>query len=326
MTKTSHISLVYYLSLTLLLTYSGCAAPAPKQSPQRHATTTAGLADPNAPALVATVNGYPIEKQTLVDLLLRGHGARILDELILTEVVRRHARQEKISLTEKLIDNELDRLLDDMAPDRPRAEQLSLLKYMLRRRQLTRPQFDLIIERQALLRRMVDKKVDITDEMIADEYQRRHGARVQVRQLVVATLRQIEIAEERLARGENFVNVVRDMSEDQRSAANDGLLPPFSRADENVPLALRLEAFQLTQVNPVSGVIQYRDDQSRDHWALMKLERSIPPDGTPLDEAHNELTTRLQQQIIGKRMFDLQESLRSAADINILDPQLQSVP
>lgn len=324
MTKLTHIELFQLLSITVGLIATGCADPAPGNLPQR--LPDHNLADANEATVVATVDGHPIEKDTLVDLLLRAHGPAMLDELVLTELVRSHARQKNVPLTEAMLDRELNRLLDDMAPARPRPEQLALLDYMLRRRRLTRPQFDLIIEREALLRRLVDQRVDITQDMLAAEFQRRHGPRVQVRQLVVGTLRQIELAQHRLAQGDPVLQIIRDMSQDQRSAANDGLLPPFSRADEQIPAPIRSAAFQLTQDDPRSPILQYRDDQSRDRWALLQLERTIEPDGTTLSQARDELTKRIKQQVIGKRMFDLQQSLRSAAEINIIDPKLQPPP
>jgi len=106
--------------------------------------------------VVARVNGQEITKSTLVALLLKARGKTMLDELILSEIIRQEAAKMGIAPSEDATKAELDRVLQDMAPDKSRRHQLALLDYMLQSRHMSRSEFDMILERQSLLRRMVD--------------------------------------------------------------------------------------------------------------------------------------------------------------------------
>ena len=118
---------------------------------------------------VARVNGQPIHRDTLRQALWKSYGRQLLDELVQLEMVRQHAEQKGITATAQHLGQEFNRLLEDMAPRQSRSRQLELLRYMLKSRGMARGQLDLILERQALLRLMVDQQVQITDEQIAQQ-------------------------------------------------------------------------------------------------------------------------------------------------------------
>lgn len=292
------------------------------------ASHSAPPSDTEQNAVIARVNGKPIAKSDLLAVLLVGRGKTVLDELILLEAVRQRAAQVGIAAAPHLVDAELDSILREMAPDQSARQQQALLQYMLQSRGLTRPEFDLIIQRQALLRQLVDPNVTITDQMLADEFQRRFGPKVLVRQLLLSSLHRIQQAQQRLQDGQDFAQLVRQMSEDELTLARQGLLGPFSTADEHIPQPVRDAAFKLQKPGQLSLPIRYLDQNNRSWWSLLQLEKLIPPDpsASPAksDQVRQELSSNLRQRIIRDKMFQLQQTIKDQANVEILDPALRS--
>jgi len=301
--------------LCLCLTLLGCSSGA-------RVTDTTEPIEP-ADATIARVNDEPIRQSELVSLLLAGYGGEVLDELVLTAIVRQYAARSQVSADKDMIAGELNGVLEDMAPGRNRRDQLALLDYMLQSRCMSRSEFDLLLERNALLRRLVDPNVVITDETLSGEYERRHGRRVEVRVLAVTSLRGIEAAKRRLVCGADFAALVREMSEDQPTLARDGLLGPICDADEDVPQALGKAAMQLQAVGDRSDIIAYRDDNHANWWCIVQLEKVIPADETSFADVREQLALSLQESLLRKRMFELQQQLQEDSAVHILDPALR---
>jgi len=273
--------------------------------------------------ILARVNGKAIKRGEIASVLLRGRGQRLVEELIGLEAVRQEAAKKNIQETDALVAAQLNRILADMAPEKPRREQLALLDYMLDSRGLTRPEFDLIVERQAMLRELVDPYVEVTEQMLRAEYERQHGRRVEVRQLVVSNIRKIEQVQKRLASDENFAEIVQEVSEEEQSLLRGGLLGPISLADEDVPEPIRAAALGLQTVGRFSAPFQYRDETGRQRWCLLQLERVIPADGISFDSVRDELARSIQKREIRRRIQELERSLRRKALVEIIDPMFK---
>ncbi len=306
--------LLFILSVFL----AGCDSSSPK--PTRMMQTQLPQ---NADPVIARVDGVEIKKNEMVDILLNGRGKTVLDELVLLQIVRNHAAKKSLTSSPEMIESEMDFILEDMAPGKNKKEQLDLFHYMLQSRGLTRPEFNLIVERQALLRRLVDPNPAITEEMIQAEFDRLHGPKVQVRRLVTGSRRQLESIQNKIALGYDFVELVRETSQDETTLPQDGLMPPFSAHDEQIPAEIRTAAFSLEQEGRFSNIIIYADEQHRQWCTLVRLEKKFPPDGISLEPVRPELAQTLQQKIIRKEMLDLQNQLKEKADINILDSRFK---
>jgi hypothetical protein len=309
---------ILILLFTLSVLFSGCNSPS-----QKPTGLTQSQPSQNINPVIARVDGVEIKKNDLVDILLAGRGRAVLEELTLLQVVRNHAAKRNLAATPEIIASELDIILEDMAPGKNKKEQLDLLQFMLQSRGMTRGEFNLIVERQALLRRMVDANPPITEEMLRMEFDRLHGPKVQVRRLVASSRRRLEDAQNKLALGYDFVQLIRDMSEDEATLPDEGLLPPFSVHDEEIPAEIRTAAFPLEREGQLSEIITYNDRELRQWCALLRLEKIIPPDDVSLETIRTELTETLKQKIIRKEMLNLQNRLKQKANINILDPMLK---
>jgi parvulin-like peptidyl-prolyl isomerase len=303
--------------LAIIVLAPGCHATPTQHDPSQPQT--------DQPQTVALVNDAAISQDSLIQLLLPAYGKKVLDEIILLELVRQQATTQGINLTEQMKQDELTRLLNDMAPDKPLNEQMALFNYMLKKRDLTRDIFDLILEKQSLLRRMVNQDVAVTEDMLTEEYQRQHGKCLVVRQIITSSFRGIAEVKKLLNAGTAFPELVRKMSEDQQSLAQDGLSQPFSIADTNIPQPLRDAAFALDHIGQISETFRYTDDKNAEWWCLIKLEKIIPADGVAIASVKEQLAETLRRITISKRMLDLQELLRNKAKITILEPALLKI-
>lgn len=274
---------------------------------------------------VATVNGYKIAERELLDVLLPSYGRDVLDDLILLEIVKQQAQEQGILVgkdVHRLREAELQRVLDDMAPDKPLHEQLSLLRYMLASRRMARAHFDIVLDKQALLRMMIDHNIEITDEMIKIEYKRQHGKRMQVRVLAMTNMREIEQVKRALAAGGDFVEMVETRSEEQVSLGNGGLVT-VSEIDDGVVVAeIREAAFELTKVGQLSDIISYRIDNDQ-WWAIIRAERITLSDGVALAEVNEQIVNTLTRRETSRRMHELQTELESQATIHVVDSRLK---
>ena len=312
------------LSCTLVFLFSGCLTSNEKTSIQTTSVSEALAQAKSADEMVvARVNGKAIKRGDIASVLLRGRGKRLLEELIVLEAVRQEAAKKNIPETDVLAAAQLNRILADMTPGKPRREQLALLDYMLDSRGLTRPEFDLIVERQALLRELVNPYVEITEQMLRAENERQHGRQVEVRQLVVSNIRKIEQVQKRLASGENFAEIVQEVSEEEQSLLRGGLLGPISLTDEEVPEPIRAAALGLQTVGRFSEPLAYRDETGRQRWCLLQLERVIPADGISFESVRDELARSIQKRQMRQRMSALERSLRKKALVEIIDPMFK---
>jgi hypothetical protein len=309
---TKKYNIGWLMSLVLYVNLAGCAAHQP-----------AIPAGPSDDPTVASIDGQPLRQSQLLKVLLPGYGRRVLDELVLLELVRRHAAQQGLTAAPEDIEAEFDSVLEDMAPGLPRREQLALFNYMLDSRGLTRNEFDVIIEKRVLLRRLVDPEVIVSEKMLEDEHQRQHHRKVLVRQLVLSSFRSIQEAQRKLDEGADFAQLVEQFSQDQPTLAHDGLLGPFSPADEDVPAKIREEAFAIEQPGRRSGIFRYYDDDNLEWWCILQLEKSFPSDNVKLDDVRDELNQAIIRRVITQRMLDLQQDLKSKATIAILHPDLK---
>lgn len=295
-------------------------APAPTPAPSLIAN-----ADSNgAVEAIAYVDGRPIPRKAVVDLLLAGHGVGILEQAIVLERAKVMAAEQDLTVTQADIDAEFDRSLrnltsplraaSDTEIDREEAEQI--LDEVLARRNVSRAECMAMIERNAYLRAICSANLTFSDEQYMEEYQRAFGPRVKVRHVQLASLSEAEDIIEKLHAGTDFADVARTYSANLATAPGGGLLRPFTREDPDVPAALAEVAFKLSE-GEVSAPVRV------DQWYhILKLEEKIPADDRPIAEVKPELTQRLRERVTEPAMQTLYRSLFAQADIRVVDPIL----
>ncbi len=279
--------------------------------------------EPAQPA--AVISGVPIAREKIVEPLMGTHGVSVLEDLIVLHMAEREAETKGVAVTPADIEREyeitLERLShrpDSLSPepfDRERAERL--LQSLRAERGVSPEQFRLTLRRNAVLRKLVERDLRFSDDQLQEEFARGYGERVQVRHIQLATLADISRIREKLDAGEDFAELARRFSADTSTAAEGGLLDPFSAADDTIPLALRQSAFKLSE-GQVSSAVRVGE------WThILMLERRIPSDPRNAAERKPELERRLRARRAEPAIQALARKLFEAAEVQVLDPVLR---
>ncbi|MBN1436730.1 MAG: peptidylprolyl isomerase [Sedimentisphaerales bacterium] len=309
-----HFAFTYvFVSMLFFAVFSGC---------EQMNNTESAVSNSECDPVVAVVNGRELHRQMLLEVLLPSRGRAVLDNLILLELARDHARAQGVNFNDQMVRDELDRVLNDMAADQPELQRSELLNYMLASRGLSRNEFDVMLETRALLRSCVDHSVVITEQQLQQEYDIQYGRAVVVRIITMGNLREVEAVQRRVNAGESFANLVQQYSEDPVSLANNGLLGPFSRYDEQIDEPIRAAAFELTYIGQISPVVSHRQG-SRQWWSLIELADAQDAQPVTLGQVSDELVEILRERTINQRMTILAQQLRDNAEVRIIDPLLR---
>jgi parvulin-like peptidyl-prolyl isomerase len=296
-----------------------CLAPLSWYGPQ--AAVAAGDGD----ALVI-VNGQPISRARVVDLLMETRGLEIVQQLVSLELARQETRRRGISVTEADIQQQFRQALDEIVPQTD-AQGVTLdeegkrraLETILQQRCLTMPEFMLAMERNAHLRKLVEADFQVEEATLREEFARRYGEKVEVRhvQIDATDSRSLHEALDLLSRKVDFADVARRLSVNSQTAPRGGLMEPFSFRDEQIPAALREVAFSLAPGEVSAPTLAGK------FIHILKLERRIPPADVRFEDVRDEVEQTLRQRVTRQRMNELITRLFQQAQVRVLDKGLR---
>ncbi len=270
----------------------------------------------------ASVNGSFISREELENLTVGAYGRTVLEDMILLELVTQYAKGKGVVLSEQMYQQEYEGFLEEIASGKIRSEQEIIFNYMLRKRNISRDIFDLILRKQALLRAVVDREVSVTDDMFDAEFLRQFGQRRIVRIIVVSSMRKMEAVEALLAVGGDFDEIALEHSEDELSLRNQALAGPFTIADDVYAPRLVEEVFALARPGDISrSFILSQGPEQR--WYKLKLESVIPAQDTDISQHRSELEKIIIRKEIDKRTTALQEKLRNESRVIIMDNRVK---
>ncbi len=260
-------------------------------------------------------------------MLLRAQGPALLEQLIILEAAEALAAREGLNVTSAEVEREyemaLRRLSDPLAALAPEAFDRSaaerLLSSVLSERNISHEEFQLGMRRNALLRRMVHGRLTVSELQLRQEYERRFARRVQVRDIMLASLGDVARVEERLRAGEDFAEAARRYSASTVGARLGGLLEPFSESDDLVPGLLRETAFRL-EIGQVSTALRVGN-----WYHLIKVERHIPAESPDFATVRESLERSVRERLAEPAMEELNEQLFREAVVEIHDPVLREV-
>jgi len=274
---------------------------------------------------IAIVNGRAISKDRLGKLLLDSHGLSAMQQLILLELAKSETERQKLSVTAADIQAEFERSLKQIAPDASATgvplsaeERRSALERILSERCLSMPEFMIGMERNAHLRKLVERDFRIDEATLREEFARTRGEKVEVRHIQVAGPREAQEAINALDQGTPFEEVARQLSQNTTSAAEGGLLPPFSFTDDTIPPVLREAAFSL-KPGEISAPIR-----AEKWYHVLQLERRIPPADVRFEDARGQVEQSLRDRAIPQEMARLATELFKKAEIRVLDQRLKT--
>lgn len=275
---------------------------------------------------LAYVDGSMIPREEVVDLLMKTHGLDALQQLILLRLAKKEAERLGIKLTQRDLDAEWLSALERISPDDPdlppaenRRNRENALRFVLEQRGLTEAEFRLSTDRNAYLRKILERDIIVSEDTLREEYDRTYGARVEIRHIEIAVNDRARLGEVQtlMQRGESFDQIARRISQNALTAPGGGLLAPFTFDDQDIPSAMRDKAFSMTP-GEVSNPI--RVDQV---YQIMKLERRLPAEGVPFNQVRPEVEKNLRDRVAQEKMPELMNNLFRRSKIQILDPELR---
>ena len=273
---------------------------------------------------IATVDGDPVARREVVDLLLASHGPGVLEQLIVLRLAAKLARDKGLSVGDRETDDEYERTLRRLSDplfalttgpiDRAEAERV--LDVVLAERNISRAEFMVGMRINACLRRIIESEITFTDQQLSEQLQRRFGERVLVRHIQSASVREAGRLREQLSSGADFAELARSSSANVLSGGDGGLLEPFSQNDEQVPAVIREVAFSLTPG-------RFSDPIRVGAWYhVIKLEQRLPRENVNLDDVRDQLAGTLRERLSGPAMSGLYDKLLEEAHVVIHDPVL----
>jgi PPIC-type PPIASE domain len=291
----------------------------PMQATTRVAAATEPSTQPTS-RVIAKVNGEPITLEELDKPLIAGYGLNVLLNLVQLDLAKQQAARAGITVTPADIKHEQQLTVDKMFGGNPGPDADSLLDQFLVQQHISRPEFDLVIETNAYLRKIAEPLVNntISEKDLKLAFAALYGETAKVRDIRLANPREVAEAKRRLANGESFEQVAREMSRDPNTAPLGGLMPPFSRQSMAVPEVFREAAFSLSP-GQISDTIE-----ADGAYHLIQMVERIPPKAVKFEDVKEAVRKAVMDQRVQLMMMQLRNQFRKTVlqTLEIDDPVL----
>lgn len=280
---------------------------------------TSGAAPAAAPSIsrgggtIALIDGQAVSTGAMQPLLIEAAGAQVLSEIVLDRQLDRTLAERKLKVTDADIEQERQTLRRELADDRDRAARL--LSELRRQRGLGDRRFALLLRRNAGLRKLIEPQTQVTDSMVRQAFEQRHGQKKVARLILVPTLVDAGKVLRRLQGGESFSDLAVEVSQDI-SRAQGGLLSPISPQDDSYPKGLR-DAVAALQPGQISQPVSLEDG-----FAILRVERTIEPEAVSFDALADELRRDVRLRLQRSLMERQARVLLEGADVTVLDNAL----
>jgi foldase protein PrsA len=270
--------------------------------------------------IIARVNGEPITTDDLDKPLYEAYGLNVLLNLVQFDLARQQADRTGITISPEDIKREEQLTVDKMFGNNAGPNADSLLDEFLAQQHISRPEFNLVIQTNAYLRKLALPMVNntITDNDLKLAFGALYGETAKVRDIRLANPREVAEAKRRLAGGESFEQVARELSRDPITAPLGGEMPPFSRQSMAVPQVFREAAFSLSP-GQVSDTIE-----ADGAYHLIQMVQRIPAVGVKFEDVKGAVRQALLDQRVQLMMTQLRNQFRQTAleTLEIDDPVL----
>lgn len=297
----------------------GDQAPYPRSASQSPSTTNQQKTD----IPPAVLGGKAIPWRELQPFLVEAGGGLALEELVLTRLLREQLQAQGLTITPEEIQAERD-IFDQMlaAGSGVAQENIASIADQVRRRRRIGPhRFASLLERNAMLRKLVGDQAELSEELIDNALEIRYGLKYQARLIVVASEQEASEVLGQMRDSQRdpsllFSELAATISLDPSSAAA-GLLEPISPADPSYPAAIR-NSLKILDVGQISQAIAVNHG-----YALLFMEQIIPQSSPRPEAARWQITEELRVKQQRLMMDSLAQRLLAGADLKILDRALE---
>ncbi|MEQ1830490.1 MAG: peptidylprolyl isomerase [Pirellula sp.] len=322
-----YLALVLLAPIALLATsQSGEAQNRPanngtqnKTVPATAASTSKTIAeDPNAPKVVAAVNGIPISISELAHQCRLRFGEDVLEDLVNKTLILQACQAQNVTVTQKDIDDEIGRTASKF--------NLSVAMYL----KLIEDERDIKPEQYAsdiiwpmiAMRRLSKDKIAVSPQEIDRAFQSEFGPKVQVRMIACKDPQKIaHVRQNAMANPAQFKTLAKTESEDPSSASVEGLLPlirRFTGDDELEQIAFGLQPDQISQVfkaGEMHVVLQ----------CVKHIEASNPP-ASQMQEIQNRIRSEIEDVKLRGMAEEVYTQLRSSSNVIVVsgNPEMEA--
>jgi parvulin-like peptidyl-prolyl isomerase len=274
---------------------------------------------------VVIVNGHPISKRRMTDLLMEAHGLQLMQQLIVLELAQEETAKRKIKVSAADVEREYNEAVAKIAPQTNATgqpltddERRQALEYLLQEKGLSMTEFKIGMERNAHLRKLVEADLKIDDAVLREEFGRLYGEKVEVRALQVADTNSLHEALNQLEKGADFAALAQRISQDPPTAQRGGLMDAFAFNDDAVAPVLREAAFALKRAGERTQPIRVGR-----WWFILQFERRVPPSDVQFDNVRTEVAAKLKERVVPAEMNRLVAETFRKAEIRVLDSKLK---
>ena len=301
---------------------SSAVATPPAAAPPTTGPTTA----PAAADAVATIGRITISRDELDRALYRSYGINLLADLVELDLAKDALAQHGLTLTDADVADERQRSMVKLFPNDKPENYAADLKQLEATKHLTDAEFDLGFRTTAALRKLARPQVagQVSDAAVHQAFEILYGANRVISDIKVPNVLEVAEVHRRLAAGEPWGSVVREMSIDPRTrdvaGQPAGEWPPFSAKTPGVPPAIMEAAFGM-HVGDVSKEPIVEGSQ----YHVIKLLGIIPPKVVRYDDVKADVRAQVEEQLVQSAINQFRDQLKAAtlAGLAIDDPTLR---
>ncbi|MCC6239936.1 MAG: peptidylprolyl isomerase [Phycisphaerales bacterium] len=255
---------------------------------------------------IASAGSVVVTRDELVEPLIEAHGLDFLIQLLTLKTAAQEAQLRSIEVSDADIQQEIDQTIHGMFQDAAPEDYDRLLQTFLTQQQISRTQFDILMKTNAYLRKLAQPQVEklITEDVLHQAFGTMYGETVRVRHIQVSNMHEITEAQRRLAGGEDFAQVAREMSRNTITAPRGGEMTPFSLQMGGLPDSFKQAAFAL-KVGEVSDAVL-----ADDAYHLIKLEERIAPKAVKYEDLRESVRQHVYDSFMMSSMRHMRNSIR----------------
>ena len=294
-------------------------ATAPAASEDKQPGETATPSAPLPEGVAARVNGEPITRDELIEVLLKRYGQRALDSIIQHRVIRQEAARLNVTASERDVADALDEfyIRGRFPEEMPLGERKKQWAQRLTARGLTMEDFTRDMEAELLLKEVVARRANVTDEMVRAEFDRRHGEKLLLREIVVADEKKAGEIHAELEAGGDFNALASKHSANRREARDGGKIAlPVARGT-------RTKAFEEAAWSLQEGQFSKPFQVGRT-WTLLKLDGKTAPETVKFDDVKERYREELLRREEARMRPQALGELMDAATIERRTPLVES--
>ncbi|MBS4191994.1 peptidylprolyl isomerase [Bacillus sp. FJAT-49705] len=178
---------------------------------------------------VASVNGEKITKDELYDQLVSQNGPEMLDKLIMDEIIKQEAKKEKIDISQKEIDKEMEKYAEQFGGE-------EAFKEILKSNGVEYSQFEKDMEIFLATKKLLEPRIKITDDEMKTYFEENKASfaqeeQVQASHILVKDEKTANEVIKKINAGEDFAKLAKEYSTDASNSESGGELGYFGRGD-----------------------------------------------------------------------------------------------